>query len=119
MMRTIQSTIDAIFIGQARAFGPNGEVSAIQKQQVWDAVSVTTSGLQGDEQGDKLYHGGSDKAVHHYPSEHYVIWRAQFGDDAASRFVWAALVKIFLPRAGLSIRFASAMSLCWVLQYCK
>lgn len=86
MTRTIQSTIDAIFIGQARAFGPNGEVSAIQKQQVWDAVSVTASGLQGDEQGDKLYHGGPDKAVHHYPSEHYAIWRAQFGDDAASRF---------------------------------
>ena len=31
-------------------------------------------GLVGDEQGDSSVHGGLDKAVYAYPSEHYPFW---------------------------------------------
>ncbi|NML59793.1 MOSC domain-containing protein [Massilia sp. RP-1-19] len=41
-------------------------------------VMLSRSGLEGDEQGDKVFHGGPEKAVHHYASEHYALWRAQF-----------------------------------------
>lgn len=33
----------------------------------------------GDEQGDLRVHGGIEKAVHHYPQEHYAAWRAELG----------------------------------------
>lgn len=85
-MQISSSIIAEIFIGQPCAYGPNGEASAIQKQSIDHPVQVTTLGLHGDEQGDKLYHGGPDKAVHHYPAEHYALWRAQLGPDAASTF---------------------------------
>ena len=32
-------------------------------------------GLEGDEQADLSVHGGLDKAIYAYPSEHYDFWR--------------------------------------------
>ena len=37
-------------------------------------------GFAGDEQADRRVHGGVEKAVHHYPLEHYPLWREQLGD---------------------------------------
>lgn len=31
-------------------------------------------GLEGDEQGDRVYHGGPEKPLHHYAAEHYPAW---------------------------------------------
>ncbi|MES2453411.1 MAG: MOSC domain-containing protein [Pseudomonadota bacterium] len=31
-------------------------------------------GLEGDEQADLSVHGGPDKALHHYPHDHYARW---------------------------------------------
>jgi MOSC domain-containing protein YiiM len=50
--------------------------TAIYKQPVVEPVMVTTLGLKGDEQADLSVHGGLDKAVYAYPSEHYSFWRA-------------------------------------------
>lgn len=36
--------------------------------------------LDGDRQSDLSVHGGRDKAVYVYPSEHYDFWRARFPD---------------------------------------
>ena len=33
--------------------------------------------LDGDQQSDLTVHGGVDKAVYVYPSEHYAYWRAE------------------------------------------
>ena len=79
-------TISDIFIGKARPYGPNGEASAIQKQSIRQAVQVEINGIVGDEQGDRLYHGGADKALHYYPAQHYAMWRAQFGPAASPAF---------------------------------
>lgn len=35
--------------------------------------------LEGDEQGDAVLHGGPDKSVCVYPSEHYADWSAEWG----------------------------------------
>jgi len=61
-------------IGRVQAFGPAGQPSAIGKQAVNDRVVVSKLGLAGDEQADRLHHGGIDKALHHYPCEHYAAW---------------------------------------------
>jgi MOSC domain-containing protein YiiM len=39
-----------------------------------------TLGLEGDEQADLSVHGGVDKAVYAYPSEHYPFWRSELSD---------------------------------------
>ncbi len=38
---------------------------------------MTPLGLIGDFQADRVHHGGHDKALHHYPAEHYVTWQAE------------------------------------------
>ena len=50
-------------------------LTAIHKQAVSGAVPVMPLGLTGDEQADPSVHGGLDKAVYAYPSEHYAFWR--------------------------------------------
>jgi MOSC domain-containing protein YiiM len=40
-------------------------------------VRVTKLNLDGDEQSDLSVHGGIDKAVYAYPSEHYPFWREE------------------------------------------
>ncbi len=64
-------------------------LTAIHKQSVAGVIQVKSLGLAGDEQADLSVHGGLDKAVYAYPSEHYAFWResrAQAGvtgiDDA-------------------------------------
>jgi len=41
------------------------------------SVQVRPLGLAGDEQADLTVHGGRDKAVYAYPSEHYPWWNAR------------------------------------------
>ncbi|MEZ5446973.1 MAG: MOSC domain-containing protein [Gammaproteobacteria bacterium] len=69
--------VNHLLIGRCVPFGPNGEPSAIDKRCVTESVPVSTPGLAGDEQGDRRHHGGPDKALHHYPAEHYVTWRRE------------------------------------------
>ena len=59
-------------------------LTAIHKQAVSGAVAVAPLGLAGDEQADLSVHGGLDKAVYAYPSEHYPFWRAARTQAGAS-----------------------------------
>jgi MOSC domain-containing protein YiiM len=74
------STILSINCGKAVAFR-GAETSAIAKLPVSGKVRVTKLGLVGDEQADLSVHGGPDKAIHHYPAEHYAWWREALGDE--------------------------------------
>jgi len=67
----------AIHIGRAVPYTRPGSCSAIAKSAVAHAVTVHAEGIEGDEQGDRRVHGGPDKAIHHYPRDHYDFWRAQ------------------------------------------
>ena len=69
----------AVLRGVAVPFTRPGSRSAIAKSPVAGAVAVTALGLDGDEQGDLRVHGGPDKAVHHYPQEHYPLWQSELG----------------------------------------
>lgn len=50
--------------------------TAFRKAVVEGPVEVTPTGLVGDEQADLRVHGGPDKALCVYPSEHYDAWAA-------------------------------------------
>jgi MOSC domain-containing protein YiiM len=58
---------------------PNGTPSAMAKTPITGPVRVTRLGLEGDAQADLAVHGGPDKAVHHYPHDHYSWWREAIG----------------------------------------
>lgn len=72
--------VDALLTGRARRFGANGEASAIAKAPVAGGRRVGFLGIDGDEQADLSVHGGPDKAVHHYPRDHYPFWTGMLGD---------------------------------------
>ena len=67
----------SIQTGQARRikFGERSLLTAGHKQVVSGDVAVLPLGLMGDEQADLSVHGGLDKAVYAYPSEHYPFWQ--------------------------------------------
>lgn len=72
--------IDALLTGAAVPYTRPGSRSAIAKSPRSGPVHIGELGLEGDEQGDLRVHGGVDKAVHHYPFEHYAAWRAELGE---------------------------------------
>jgi len=51
--------------------------TSIFKQPLSGRVRVTQLNVEGDRQSDLTVHGGADKAVYAYPSEHYAYWRDQ------------------------------------------
>lgn len=78
--------LSALLIGQSVPFGPNGEPSAIGKTGVSLPLSLGITGFAGDRQADLRHHGGADKAVHHYPAEHYAAWRRELPEIPPQHF---------------------------------
>ena len=79
MSAPVLARVEAVLTGRAVDYTRPGSRSAIAKQPVPGPVAVGTEGLHGDEQGDRRVHGGPDKAIHHYPREHYAAWRGEIG----------------------------------------
>ena len=66
--------------------------SAINKLPVSQIVNpnpirVGLLGLDGDEQADLTVHGGIDKAVYAYPSEHYDFWNTLLSQESQQTIV--------------------------------
>jgi MOSC domain-containing protein YiiM len=57
--------------------------SGIFKEPVTGPVELGPTGLAGDGQADLRVHGGPDKAVNVYPSEHYLHWREMLALECA------------------------------------
>ncbi|WP_039055246.1 6-hydroxyaminopurine reductase [Enterobacter sp. Bisph1] len=72
----------AVFTGTVRDY-PGSRPSAIAKLQVDGELSLTETGVNGDQQAEKSYHGGTDRALCHYPREHYAHWAQRFPQQAA------------------------------------
>lgn len=74
--------------GSARALriGQRNFLSAIGKSAVAGSVAVGRLGLHGDEQADPSVHGGLDKAVYAYPSEHLAFWQTQRREHGTTLF---------------------------------
>ncbi len=87
--------------------------TSIWKYPVERKVHVSILNLDGDQQSDLSVHGGVDKAVYVYPSEHYSYWRAELPD---AELPWGAFGENFTTegiledqtRIGDHIRVGSA-----------
>jgi MOSC domain-containing protein YiiM len=66
-------TLLAVLAGKVRPLD-RGEGSAIAKSPINGPARITYLGVEGDEQADLSVHGGPDKALHHYPGDHYAYW---------------------------------------------
>jgi len=75
--------IRAVLTGRLQPLGRKAVASGMAKTPVSGPLRVTTLGLAGDEQGDLRVHGGPEKAVHHYPLDHYAAWRETLPSEAA------------------------------------
>jgi MOSC domain-containing protein YiiM len=67
----------SVNVGRPQNVNWEGRVvqTSIWKNPVAGRVRVSQLNLDGDQQSDLSVHGGADKAVYAYPSEHYSYWR--------------------------------------------
>jgi len=72
----------SVNVGLPREIEWNGRIvrTSIFKEPVIGRVRVTRLNVDGDQQSDLTVHGGPDKAVYAYPSEHYRFWRSELAD---------------------------------------
>jgi MOSC domain-containing protein YiiM len=74
--------IISINVGRPRLVLRNDEPvsTGIFKDPVAGRVMLRTLNLDGDRQADLTVHGGPEKAVYIYPSEHYAFWKRELPD---------------------------------------
>src|SRR5579884_706339 len=72
----------SINVGQPREVqaGDRKVLTSIFKTPVQGRVALRRYNIEGDRQSDLSVHGGPNKAVYLYPSEHYPFWAAQLSD---------------------------------------
>ena len=72
----------SINVGQPREVEWHGQkvTTGIFKEPVAGPVMVRMLNLDGDKQADLSVHGGVDKAVYAYPTEHYDYWHGELPD---------------------------------------
>jgi MOSC domain-containing protein YiiM len=84
----------AISVGRPKEVEWHGRAgrTSIFKALVTGRVHVGRENIAGDQQSDLTAHGGPDKAVYAYPSEHYVPWRLELPD---AELPWGAFGENF------------------------
>lgn len=78
-----RAVVAALHVGTARDIIPGGTAewwdkpwqTGFYKEPQQQACWLGYEGFRGDEQADRRYHGGSEKAVCVYAAEHYPYWR--------------------------------------------
>lgn len=68
-----------VLTGTVAPLGVGGPVSGIAKTPRPGPWRITRLGIEGDEQADLKHHGGPEKAIHHYPFDHYSAWASEIG----------------------------------------
>ena len=80
-------TIVSISVSRVRSLGTPDAPDAMDrpwttgffKEPVVGAVRFDAEGVAGDEQADRVNHGGPEKAVLAYSAHHYPDWRTELG----------------------------------------
>lgn len=71
------TTIDGLFFGKVVHRWDGLAPSAIGKRLAKGRREIDALGFIEDAQADPQHHGGPDKAIHHYPTDHYAQWIAE------------------------------------------
>jgi MOSC domain-containing protein YiiM len=74
------SSIQVARVSEITAYG-DPWTSGFFKAPVTVAIELSWEHLAGDEQADRVSHGGPDKAVCCYPAEHYPKWRRELEEE--------------------------------------
>ena len=78
----LSAEITSLFVGKVEDRWPGKAPSAIGKQPTDAVLLLEEAGFVEDNQADLKFHGGPEKAVHHYAAEHMEHWRQAFPDHA-------------------------------------
>jgi MOSC domain-containing protein YiiM len=75
----VHASLISVQVGNPRIIHRDGQevATGIFKSPVQGRIHLHWLDLEGDQQADLSVHGGRDKAVYVYPSEHYPFWRKQ------------------------------------------
>lgn len=73
------ASLISVQVGVPRVVLRDGEevATGIFKMPVTKRIVMRSLNLDGDRQADLSVHGGRDKAVYAYPSEHYAFWKRE------------------------------------------
>jgi MOSC domain-containing protein YiiM len=87
--RAVGTTLISLQVGIPRIVTRDGQevLTGIFKAPVDKRVRMRKLNLDGDRQADLSVHGGPDKAVYAYPSEHYPFWKKELPEE---EFPWGA-----------------------------
>jgi MOSC domain-containing protein YiiM len=81
MRRRLEKPLEIISLNvglpRVAAYRDQDVETGIFKEPVAGPVPLRTLNLDGDRQADLTVHGGPNKAVYAYPSEHYEFWRKE------------------------------------------
>ena len=111
--------------------GPDHEPTGIEKIPLPFPVRVTTEGIADDFHGDLRHHGGPDKALHHYPFEHYGFWKdlcgslpvlslpGAFGENISTRGLTESAVCLgdTFRLGTVLLQVSQARQPCWKLNF--
>ena len=79
----VELELVSVNVGRPRDLGRHRGrtvLSGIDKRPVaGPTLRLGATNLEGDEQADRRVHGGPDKAVYAYPSEHFPAWEREMG----------------------------------------
>jgi len=75
--------IVSVHVGKVVPLGPDAVPTGFIKHPVAGPVTVTRTGVVGDEQADLSVHGGPDKAVYGYGTANYIDWREEYPQHGA------------------------------------
>jgi MOSC domain-containing protein YiiM len=110
-----EPAVVSVNVGLPRELAWEGRtlVTAIVKRPVTGRVPIGPENLDGDRQADLNVHGGPEKAVYAYPSEHYPYWAGElpgtdlpwgsFGENLTTRGLHESDLRI-----GDRLRFGGA-----------
>lgn len=127
---TLEAKIEALLVGEVAPLGSKGKTSGIAKFPVDGPRLAHATGVDGDHQADLKNHGGRDKAIHHYPRDHYADWLEQlphrpeilqgpgaFGENLSTRGITEADICIgdLYELGGAILEVSQARQPCWKL----
>lgn len=129
----LSSRIDGVFFGKILNRWDGRDPSAIEKTPVSGPQNIEEFGFVLDEQADLENHGGADKAIHHYASDHYQAWiddghipigtqPAAFGENITTQGMneWSLCIGDKLRLGTAVVQISQGRQPCWKLnEYTK
>lgn len=74
----------SLFKGTPKPLEANAKIISSINRDCVDSLIVYLDYIEGDEVSNKQHHGGPNRVLHYYPSEHYVFWKTAYPEIKCS-----------------------------------